>query len=137
MYSKGRRGRDRMVVGFTTTCAISAYHNDDCEFEPRWWRGELDTTLCDKVCQWLPTGRFFFLQVLRFLQQIKLNRHYIAEILLKVALNTLNQPLMGFSFSYPIIQSFCMQKCILIVLQIINQWKRRGGISHFSNTNPL
>ena len=35
MYSKGRRGRDRMVVGFTTTCAISAYHNDDCEFEPR------------------------------------------------------------------------------------------------------
>jgi len=21
-----RRGRDRMVVGFTTTCAISAYH---------------------------------------------------------------------------------------------------------------
>jgi hypothetical protein len=23
----GRRGHDRMVVGFTTTCAISAYHN--------------------------------------------------------------------------------------------------------------
>jgi hypothetical protein len=23
----GRRGRDRMVVGFTTTCAISAYHH--------------------------------------------------------------------------------------------------------------
>jgi len=22
----GRRGRDRIVVGFTTTCAISAYH---------------------------------------------------------------------------------------------------------------
>ena len=22
----GRRGRDRMVVGLTTTCAISAYH---------------------------------------------------------------------------------------------------------------
>ena len=22
-----RRGRDRMVVGFTTTCAISAYHH--------------------------------------------------------------------------------------------------------------
>ena len=25
--SKGRRGHDRMVVGFTTTYAISAYHN--------------------------------------------------------------------------------------------------------------
>jgi hypothetical protein len=23
----GRRGRDRMVVGFTTTCTISAYHH--------------------------------------------------------------------------------------------------------------
>jgi len=23
----GRRGRDRIVVGFTTTCAISAYHH--------------------------------------------------------------------------------------------------------------
>jgi hypothetical protein len=24
---KGRRGHDRMVVGFTTSCAISAYHH--------------------------------------------------------------------------------------------------------------
>jgi len=24
---RGRRGRDRMVVGFTITCAISAYHH--------------------------------------------------------------------------------------------------------------
>ena len=23
----GHRGRDRMIVGFTTTCAISAYHH--------------------------------------------------------------------------------------------------------------
>jgi len=29
-----RRGRDRMVVGFITTCAISAYHHYSCEFEP-------------------------------------------------------------------------------------------------------
>ena len=26
-YSRGRCGRDRMVVGFTTTYAISAYHH--------------------------------------------------------------------------------------------------------------
>jgi hypothetical protein len=25
--SWGRHGRDHMVIGFTTTCAISAYHN--------------------------------------------------------------------------------------------------------------
>jgi hypothetical protein len=24
---RGRHGHDRMVVGFTTTCAISAYHH--------------------------------------------------------------------------------------------------------------
>ena len=47
--SKGCCGRDRMVVGFTTTCAISAYYY--CEFEPRSWRGVLDTALCDKYCQ--------------------------------------------------------------------------------------
>ena len=28
------RGRDRMVVGFTTIYAISAYHHELCEFEP-------------------------------------------------------------------------------------------------------
>ena len=49
--SKGRRGRDRMVVGLTATCAISAYRHKSCEFEPRSWQGVLDTTLCDKVCQ--------------------------------------------------------------------------------------
>jgi len=28
-------------------------------FEPRSWRGVLDTTLCDKVCQWLTAGWWF------------------------------------------------------------------------------
>jgi hypothetical protein len=27
LYMRGRRGHDRMVVGFTTTCAIGAYHH--------------------------------------------------------------------------------------------------------------
>ena len=39
----GRRSRDRMVVGFTTTYAISFM------IPPK--GGVLDTTLCDKVCQ--------------------------------------------------------------------------------------
>ena len=47
----GCRGRDRTVGGFTTPCAISAYHHQHCEFEPHSWQGVLDTTLCDKVCQ--------------------------------------------------------------------------------------
>jgi len=47
----GRRGRDRMVVGFTSACEISAYHHLSCELEPCAWRGVLDTTVCDKVCR--------------------------------------------------------------------------------------
>jgi hypothetical protein len=31
------RGRDRMVVGFTTTCAISVYCHLSCEFKPHSW----------------------------------------------------------------------------------------------------
>ena len=34
-FNRGRRGRDRMVVGFPTTYAISAYHRWCCEFESR------------------------------------------------------------------------------------------------------
>jgi len=44
-------GRDCMLVGFTITYAISAYHHLNCEFESRSWRGVLDTILCDKICQ--------------------------------------------------------------------------------------
>jgi hypothetical protein len=46
---RGRRARDRMIVRFTTTCGISAYHHYSCEFVLRSWRGVFDTTLCDKV----------------------------------------------------------------------------------------
>jgi hypothetical protein len=39
MTSWGRHGRDRMVVGFTTTYAISGYHHRCCEFKSRSGRG--------------------------------------------------------------------------------------------------
>ena len=44
-------GRDRIVVGCTTTYAISAYHHYRCEFESN--SGEVHSmqTYCDKVCQ--------------------------------------------------------------------------------------
>jgi hypothetical protein len=35
----GRRGRDRMLVVFTTTYAISVYHHWSCVFESRSGRG--------------------------------------------------------------------------------------------------
>jgi len=36
---RGRHGRDSKVVGFTTTYAISDYHNWCSEFESRSWPG--------------------------------------------------------------------------------------------------
>ena len=36
---RGRRERDRMVIGCTITSAIGAYHHCCCEFESRSGRG--------------------------------------------------------------------------------------------------
>jgi len=78
---RARRGRNRMVVRFTTTYAIMAYHHWCCEFE--------FTTLCDKVCQWLATGPWFS-PGHPVSSTYKTDRHNVTEILLKVALNTKN-----------------------------------------------
>ena len=59
LFIRGRHGRDRMVVDFTTVFVISAYQHYSCEFKLRSWKSVLDTTLCDKVCQWLVTGLWF------------------------------------------------------------------------------
>jgi hypothetical protein len=48
------------------------------------------TTLCDKDCQWLVTGRWFSPGT-RVSSTNKTDRHDITEILLKVALNTIKQ----------------------------------------------
>ena len=59
-----------------------------------WWvripprRGVLDTTLCDKACQWLGTGWWFSLGT-PVSSTTNTHLHDIAEILLKVALNTI------------------------------------------------
>ena len=66
-----RHGRDRMVVGFTSTCAVSAYYHWSCEFESHSWQGVLDTILCDKFVSDMQQVSGF-LRVLRFPQTIKL-----------------------------------------------------------------
>jgi hypothetical protein len=62
-----------------------------CEFKTRSWLGVLDTTLCDKVCQWLATGWWFSTN--------KTDRHDITEILLKVTLNTIDKPRLSCIFT--------------------------------------
>jgi hypothetical protein len=53
-------------------------------------QGVLETTLCDKVCQWLPTGQWFSPGT-SVSYTNKPDCHDITEILLKVALNTISQ----------------------------------------------
>jgi len=48
------------------------------------------TTLCDKVCQWLATGQWFSPGI-SVSSTNKTDSHDITEILLKVALNTINK----------------------------------------------
>ena len=81
-----------MVVGFTTTCAISVYHHLSCEFEPSSCQDVLDTTLCDKVCQWLAKGAWISPGTPVFSTN-ETDRHDRTEILLKVALNIIKQPI--------------------------------------------
>jgi len=92
----GHRGRDLMVVGLTATYAISAYHHQSCEFKPHSWWGVLETTICDKVCQWLAICQWFSPGT-PVSSTNKKECHNIAEILLKVALNTINQTKPKFS----------------------------------------
>jgi len=51
-------------------------------------RSVLDTSVCDKVCQWLEVGRWFSPST-PVSSTNKTGRHDIAEILLKVALSTI------------------------------------------------
>jgi hypothetical protein len=66
-------------------CAISAFQHQRCEFESSSWWGLLDTSICDKVCQWFASVGVF----LRVSSTNKTDRHDITEILLIVALNTI------------------------------------------------
>jgi hypothetical protein len=58
----------------------------------RSWRGVLDTTLCDNVCQWLVAGRWFSPGTP--VSSANTNDvHDITEILLKVALTNIGPTL--------------------------------------------
>jgi hypothetical protein len=74
-----------MVV---TVSWINNYLCNQCLSLLMWW-GVLSTTLCDKVCQWLASGRWFSPGT-PVSSTNKTDRHVITEILLKTAsLNTI------------------------------------------------
>ena len=83
---RGCRGSDRMLVGFTTTCAISAYHHSCCEFKSQSGRGV--HYVIKFVSDLRQVGAF--LRVVRFTSRIKLTAA-ITEIFLKIALYAIKQ----------------------------------------------
>ena len=95
----------------TPANVISAHHHLRCEFESHPWRGVLDTTLCDKTCQWLVTGRWFSPGT-PVSSNNKTNDHDITEILLKVALNIITP----YPNNYIYYQATCMIQTYYIYL---------------------
>ena len=83
---RDRRGRDRMVVGFTNTYAISAYHHQK-------------VVSSNPVHGDVYSIQHYVIQFVSDLRQVgapisytnKTDRHDITEILLKAALITINQ----------------------------------------------
>jgi hypothetical protein len=84
---RGRRGRERMVVGFKSYLCNQFLPPLTLWVRFPLRRGVLDTTLCDKVCQWLAAGRCFSSGTPDSSTN-KTDRHEINVILLKVAFNT-------------------------------------------------
>jgi hypothetical protein len=82
LQTGGHRGRDLMIVEFTTTYAINTI-TTNVMISNR----VLDTTLCDKYFQWLVAGRWFSPGTP--VSTNKTDRYDISEKLLKVALSTI------------------------------------------------
>ena len=85
--NRGRRGCDRLVFRFTTTCAINTYHHWSFELESC-----LATTLCDSLLvsdRWISPG-------IPVSFTNKTDHCDITEIWLKVELNTINLTLLNY-----------------------------------------
>jgi len=137
---RARRGRDRLVVRLTTTYVISEYHSQSCEFEPRSWRCVFDTTLCNTVYLW-PATDLWISPRIPVSSTSKIDRHDITEILLKVALNTINQTMMckgGITvelwlcaINYQSILRSCWSS--YNVLQVLAKWKESAILKKWDN----
>jgi hypothetical protein len=118
----GRSGCDRMVVRFTTTHAISAYHYWYCEFESR--SGQCVQHYVKKFVSdlWQVGG---FIWVLRFPPPIKLTaaiRLYFTVFLLARS-NTRDIPFSNILISKK--QFLCYKKAYCTLVQ--NQWMKLRG----------
>jgi hypothetical protein len=87
------------TVGFITTYMQAVPITTNVVSSNPLRRGVLDTTLCDKVCQWLAAGQWFSLGT-RVSSINKTDRQDINEILLKVVLNTITLTLLNMHLTW-------------------------------------
>jgi hypothetical protein len=93
-------------------------------------QGVLDTTLCDKVCQWPVTDQWFSLGTL-VSSTNKTDCHDIIEILLKVALNTIILTL------YVVLVYFVFILLLLLCLHCQLTWYKKIFNLHILHTWDL
>jgi hypothetical protein len=102
------------------------YHHYCCELESCSWRGLLDSTLCDKVCQWFEVVQWFSPGT-PVSSTNKIDRHDITGILLTVTLSIITHHLyLIIIWSMKIMKinkkknnkrwSTCRRRCCAIVL---------------------
>ena len=126
---------NNIVVGFITTYAISAYHHSPLMlwvWIPLRW-GILDTTLCDKVCQWLATDQWFSSGT-PVSSTNKSYLHNITKELLKVQLNTITLTYNVFDVKLP--DNFQNQETVVwyLTIPLLDIWQYHSLIS--DNTTP-
>jgi hypothetical protein len=101
---------------------MSYFHYWLCDVKSRSCRGVLDTTLCvldttlcDKVCQWLEAGRWFSLGT-PVSSTNKTDSHDITKILLKVAVDTINPKSILFKWKTKVIALLLHYLCSLFTI---------------------
>jgi hypothetical protein len=114
---RGRRGLDRMVVGFTTTYAISVYHHWCFEFESRSGRDVQHYVIKSVTCD-----RSVFFGGTPVFSINKTDRHNIAEILLKVALTTITLTRILQPYQLVLLKGQLSMDKIMCLLNIVVFW---------------
>jgi hypothetical protein len=84
-------------------------------------QGVLDKTLCDKVCQWLAAGRWFFLGT-HVSSTNKTDCHDIMEILLKVVLNTIIHNLLKYTTIHSMLRITALHSNYWYIISITLQF---------------
>ena len=117
LHVTGRRSRDSMVVEFPSYLCNQSLSPLMLWVRTPLRRGVLDTTLCDQVCYWLATGRWFS-------PGTTVSSTNKTEILLKVALNTISHTCLSeISQSSHSVRYLSVKPEKVIISQFMFLWK--------------